>query len=338
MGFVTGMLSGLAARGIDFAPLLASANIERGALSDLDARVSIESYTSLYNLLVGSFDDEGFGLFSTPVPSGSFEFLCRSVITCRSLLDVLDRGARFLRIVIPDLRVTVSRDQDLARLQIAEMRPLQADRNDPRRIFAIEWMLRLLHALACWMASRELALDSVAFPYSRPPHAADYDLIYTANSTFEADELITTLNANLLDLPVRRDDDALSAFLVDAPGKIAALYRRDREMVHRVRDIVSKSLPNPVSLADVARQLNLSPRTVHRRLYEEGSSLRVIKDALRRDIALSRLEKTEQPIGQIAADLGYEDPSTFYRAFMAWTGKNPSSYRGQLGIAKPAVR
>ncbi|MDQ5915805.1 MAG: hypothetical protein QG584_1697, partial [Pseudomonadota bacterium] len=54
------------------------------------------------------------------------------------------------------------------------------------------------------------------------------------------------------------------------------------------------------------------------------------KDALRRDIALARITKTSQPVATLAADLGYADPSAFYRAFVAWTGVSPSAYRRRL--------
>ncbi|MBL8481082.1 MAG: AraC family transcriptional regulator ligand-binding domain-containing protein, partial [Rhodocyclaceae bacterium] len=259
-----------------------------------------------------------------------FEFLCRAMMGGRSLLEALQRGARFMGLVLHDLRVSIVREGGAASLQIAETRPLQADRADPRRIFAFEWLLRLMHGLACWMAGRDLALNAVAFPYPRPAHAADYELIYTARSSFDAPLLVASMNANLLDLPVRRDEVALAAFLDGAPGKIAALYRRDREMVRRVRDIVATSLPAPVTLEDAARRLNLSTRSLHRRLHEEGSNLRAIKDAVRRDMALARLEKTDTPVAQIAFDLGYADPSTFFRAFVEWTGVAPTEYRKRL--------
>jgi len=80
-------------------------------------------------------------------------------------------------------------------------------------------------------------------------------------------------------------------------------------------------------LEDIGDRLHLSPRTIHRRLDEEGSSFRAIKDALRRDMALARLTKTRDAVSQIAADLGYADTSAFYRAFVAWTGMAPVHYR-----------
>jgi AraC-like DNA-binding protein len=330
MGFVTGMLSGMAARKIDFTHLLALAGITRTELANPAGRVAVRSYGDLYNLAVRELQDEGFGLFSEPVRVGAFEFLCRSVLSSQTLAEALDRACRFLRLVLPDLAVTILPGAGTSELRIAEARPLQRDRGDPRRVFAFEWLLRLVHGLACWLVNRDLALNSVSFPYAEPLHAADYTLIYTSKSTFGSRHLSATLNSNLLELPVRRDEEALAAFLDGAPGKIVTLYRRDRNMVRRVRDVVAKGLPAAVSLDEVSRRLNLSSRTVERRLHEEGSSLRAIKDALRRDLALSRLEKSDQSVALLAANLGYADTSAFFRAFIGWTGLSPTAYRSRI--------
>ena len=112
------------------------------------------------------------------------------------------------------------------------------------------------------------------------------------------------------------------------------LYRRDREMVHQVRDLLAKAFPEPITLDDIAHKLNLSSRTLHRRLQEEDSSFRGIKDALRRDLALSQIEKSDLPISKIAASLGFSEPSTFFRAFQTWTGVAPTTYRNRLAGKK----
>ena len=330
MGFVSGMLAGLQRRHIDPAPLLAATGID---IADTASRIPVERYAALYNLLNREFDDEGFGLFSQPMRVGSFEFLCRACLSAPTLAEALTRVSRFLHIVLPDLAVSVRRSHGHAELVIAETRKLAGDTDDPGRVFAFEWLLRLLHGLACWLVGRGIGLDSVIFPYRRPAHAADYALIFTEDSRFAptvpggVGTLLTSFNANLLDLPIRRDEVALATFLEGAPGKITTLYRRDREMVIRVRDLLREALPDSPGLGDVAARLHLSPRTAHRRLEDEGSSFRIIKEALRRDMALARLAKTSDPIAQVAADLGYADTSAFYRAFVAWTGMAPVHYR-----------
>ncbi|MBI5117982.1 helix-turn-helix domain-containing protein, partial [Candidatus Poribacteria bacterium] len=39
---------------------------------------------------------------------------------------------------------------------------------------------------------------------------------------------------------------------------------------------------------------------------------------------------TERPVSRIAADLGFVQPSAFYRAFVGWTGSGPRDYRGRF--------
>ena len=334
--FVEGMLAGILHAGQAPAGLLERAGIATHVLEDSTARVPVERYAALYNLVNSELDDEGFGLFSVPMRCGSFEFLCRSVLTAPTLAEALLRSARFLRLILPDLAVSLEQNRQEARLLIRETQPLAIG-----RVFAFEWLLRLLHGLSSWLVGRSLVLDAVSFPYPRPAHADDYALIYTAHSRFlgEAaagepaapdDTLIACFAANLLDLPVRRDETALQSFLVGAPGRLSTLYRRDREMVLRVRDCLRDALPEPRTLAEVADQLHLSPRTLHRRLEDEGSSFQGIKDALRRDLAISRLTKTQQSLARIAGDLGFADASAFYRAFVGWTGMAPTHYRKRL--------
>lgn len=330
MGFVYGMLAGLVRRDIDPTPLLSGAGIDP---AESASRIPVAQYAALYNLINRRLDDEGFGLFSQPMRCGSFEFLCRGTISAPTLAEALQRACRFLHVVLPDLAVSVRRRHEQAELVITESRRLAEQPDDPGRVFAFEWLLRLLHGLSCWLAGRGLALDSVIFPYRRPLHSADYALIFTEDSRFAptvpggTGTLLASFNANLLDLPIRRDEAALASFLEGAPGKITTLYRRDREMVIRVRDLLRAALPATLGQEEIADQLHLSSRTLHRRLEEEGSSFRAIKDALRRDMALARLTKTRDAVAQIANDLGYADTSAFYRAFVEWTGMSPVNYR-----------
>lgn len=328
LGFVTGMLAGMRFRAFDTAPTLAGLEIN---LADTASRVPVDHYAALYNQVIGELGDEAFGLFPAPMRPGSFEFLCRGMIGAPTLADALERARRFLSIVLPDLEVGVLRGHDRAELRISEVAPLSDNPDDPARVFAFEWLLRLLHSLSCWLVGRGLALDSVDFPFARPAHADDYTLVYTARSIFiEGTQLTARFNATLLDLPIRRDEAALTAFLEGAPGRISMLYRRDRNTVLRVRDLIRDALPASLTQDEAADRLHMSPRTLHRRLEEEGSSFRGIKEALRRDIALARLTKTRQPISRVAADLGYADTSAFYRAFTGWTGMSPERYRKQL--------
>lgn len=323
-GFVRGLLSGLAAPRAEV--VLRAAGLDRGHLEDA-VRTPIAAYAALYNAVVQELSDEGFGLFSAPLRPGTFEFLCRGTIGAPNLGIALARAAHFLAVVLPDLEVRVDSTTEVAWIEIREPVQLRAEDSDPRRVFAYEWLLRMLHGLACWLAGRPLALDSVAFPYPQPGHAAEYARVYTEHSTFGAPSLVARLDARLLGLPVRRTEADLAAFLEAAPGKISMLYRRDREMALAVRQYLGASLKDAPGFAEVAAGLHLSSRSLHRRLSEEGTSFRRIRERLRRDQALQRLENTKQSVAAIAEALGYSEPSAFFRAFVGWTGVSPTLYR-----------
>jgi AraC-like DNA-binding protein len=329
-GFVTGLLAGPRRRGLDVAGPLREAGVDPRVLADGTLRVPLAAYAALYGAVVRAHGDEAFALFASPLRPGTFEFLCRGTIGADRLGEALDRAGRFLALVLPELRVTVERNGPTARLVIAERARLARRAADPCRVFAFEWLLRLLHALACWLAGRALALDGVSFPYPRPAHAADYGLIYTEHSSFGGEALEATFEAGLLDLPVRRDEAELAAFLEGAPGKITMLYRRDRELARALRTLLLEALPNALGLEEAARGLHLSPRTLHRRLQDEGTSFRAVRDALRRDLATARLAKPGESVARVAADLGYSEPSAFFRAFQGWTGEAPSAWRRRV--------
>lgn len=324
-GFVIGILSGVARAGLVAERLLEHAEIATRVLHDRSARVPVARYAALYRLINESLDDEGFALFSRPLRRGSFEFLCRGALSAANLEQALERIARFLHVVLDDLEVDVETSGRTAVIVISEAQALPV--GPAGRVFAFEWLLRMIHGLAAWLVAHPLGLDEVCFPYPPPLHAADYELVFAPRHTFDAPRLEARFPVELLALPVRRDEAALRNFLVDAPASITTLYRRDRALGLRVREHLRAALPEHLALPAIARRLFISPRTLHRRLEDEGTSFRAIKDGLRRDLATDWLTKTARPISGIGADLGFADAAAFYRAFVGWTGSGPREYR-----------
>lgn len=81
------------------------------------------------------------------------------------------------------------------------------------------------------------------------------------------------------------------------------------------------------SAAQVALTLDLSERKLRRQLAEQGSSLRqCIFETRMRQACIELKQKT--PIEQVALNLGYQDKTSFSRAFKAYTGTSPGRYLG----------
>lgn len=84
------------------------------------------------------------------------------------------------------------------------------------------------------------------------------------------------------------------------------------------------SLMHPPLIGDYARMLNTSERTLKRRLNDEGTTFRAISNRARLDRANALMREGRLSLAEIAADLGFSEPSTFSQAYKKWTGVAPS--------------
>lgn len=81
------------------------------------------------------------------------------------------------------------------------------------------------------------------------------------------------------------------------------------------------------SMPAVAGELGLHPRTLRRRLHDEGQTFERLRDGVRFAVARELLGLTDIPVAEVGAFLGFETPGVFSRAFRRWSGTSPSRWR-----------
>jgi AraC-like DNA-binding protein len=89
-----------------------------------------------------------------------------------------------------------------------------------------------------------------------------------------------------------------------------------------MRHALSQSHTTP-SARELAAQLNLSARMLHRQLKEEGASLQALKNAVRRELATDLLQRSQRPIKQVALTAGFQNEKSFIRSYKGWTEMTP---------------
>ncbi|OLQ93974.1 Fis family transcriptional regulator [Vibrio ponticus] len=93
--------------------------------------------------------------------------------------------------------------------------------------------------------------------------------------------------------------------------------------LYKVNKVLQSKEVNMISLESVAAELNMSPRTLNRRLQQEGVSFRRLYDKYRLEQSLKMLNQDNLSVTYIAHELGFSDSSAFSRAFKRWTGESP---------------
>lgn len=316
-GFVADALDRLSGQGIDPAPLLAAAGLPPA----VDQPVSNLHFGRLWWLIAQAMQDEFMGLAARPMRPGGFAMLCHAVLHAGTLERALRRALRFLTLVLDDPR------GDL-RVQGGEAEIVLTDAAGPRLAFAYRTYWLVLMGVACWLVGRRIPLRGLDFRCPAPQDRQDYRQFFGAPVRFDQPATRLVFDAGFLSLPVIRSEAALRSFLREAPANILVRYRQDHGVAARVRARLGASLPADWPGIDaMAAELRLSPATLRRQLRMDGQSYATIKDELRLVRAQRLLAEGPRSVAQVAADLGYSEPSAFHRAFVKWTGHSPGAWR-----------
>lgn len=115
-----------------------------------------------------------------------------------------------------------------------------------------------------------------------------------------------------------------------APQRESELAKQlaQKSLAERVKGIVKKVLAGQrPTLRDVAHELRLSTRTLQCRLTAEGANFQQLMEEARRELAQPYLLHSSLELNETAYLLGYEDASSFFRAFHQWEGTSPGEWR-----------
>ncbi len=310
------------AAGIDRGAMLAHAQLEESALSDLDGRVPLPSLYAVLEGMEALSGDRFLHLRVTPdFDFGSLDALAFLVMSSPTLGAGLQAMVRYQRAWNDGERYELEHTARWAKLVY---RPWGARRR--------------AHTLMAEMFAADMAVNAALMtggPFSgararfvaRAPadRAALEALLGGARPAFGCAQDELWIARADLDRPIAREgQEAMFAFFTrHLDEQLRALP--SESIAARTRDLVLRQPTLDLSLDGVARAMHLSPRTLQRQLAAEGTSMRALAEETRRARALTLLERG-QSIHEVAAILGYT-ASAFHRAFRRWTGQTPEAYR-----------
>jgi AraC-like DNA-binding protein len=139
---------------------------------------------------------------------------------------------------------------------------------------------------------------------------------------------------------VFRADDAQRSFVTRNAELLAMLAPQfeeelkqengDERFLERVRVAIQQKLTGQrPTIEDIADALHVSPRTLQRRLLDEGSSFQRVLEEARHQLARHYLNNSFLELNEAAYLLGYNDANSFVRAFRTWEGVPPARWREQ---------
>lgn len=303
------------------ASLLERSGLQVGSTA-LDQRITLNEIARLYQLAAAETGDEMMGLWSRQIRPRALQHLVTVEREAGSLTSALFRFSTFWNLLLDDFRLDLRNEAELVELALV---PYAPDARVQR--FGHMLILKLAHGLLSWLSGSEIPVKAVRFAFARPDFAADYAVVFPCPVQFAAPQTSILFDPLQFTRPIARGPAEASAFLERAPLDWIFTSSRAHMYSLRVRAFLYSTTWQTSQLPDAAAALKMTPRTLNRRLKEEGTTFQDIKDALRRDIAIRSLQRGSDRIEQIAFDTGFSAPANFHRAFRKWTNRTPGSYR-----------
>jgi len=321
-GWVRTIARALDSRGLPGRDLVTRAGLDPRGLTDSRARYLVSDVGRLWRLAVEATGDPCIGLFvSRFVNMTTFQALGCSVLASATLKEAFERMVRYGRFVtdVGSFRLDASGDRYRVSLEVhpGAIRPCDE---------SLDAFLALqVHTVRALTDNRELSPLAVALERPEPRPSEPFHKLFRAPIRFSAAANSLEFGRAQLDAPLpsanaelaHRSDEVLSRYLAELDqAQVAA----------RVRAAVAQRLGDGEPPEEsVARTLGMSPRTLQRRLADEGTTYHQVLSRTREQLACAYIREGWS-VTEVAFTLGFGDTSSFSRAFKRWTGVAPSQY------------
>ena len=317
------LVQAITARGLDIDAFAAELGVRLSDYENPNGRVPVSIMQRAWKLAVDWTGDPCFGITLAEVlQPAALHGLGLSMIASSTLKESIIRVVRYQKIIstILNMRLDTGREgySISSSTKHFTVKPVPT---------AIDAMTAILVQMCRITAGQRISPQRVDFDHPEAGCRRRFEEFFGCPVRFSASN-----NRILFDRETL-EQELLSANpeLARVNDRIVLDYLHDfnrKSLTTRVRELIIELLPGGLPReADVARHLNMSLRSLQRRLKEEGVSYKRILDEIRESLAIRYLEERRRPIIEISYLLGFSEQSNFTRAFKRWQGVTPLQYR-----------
>ena len=191
--------------------------------------------------------------------------------------------------------------------------------------FVIEEFIASVVAITRQLVDDRFRLHTLELAYPEPAYAERYRQIFGCPVHFDCARNRAQIESHWLNAPIATHSPAMAAQLGALLEQAQARALPPRSTA-AVEQLLLRSGNTRLSIDQVAGLLQLSVRTLRRRLREDGSSFRALSEHVRTQTALQLLREG-MTVAAAAERLGFSDARTFRRAFKRRLGEVPSKVR-----------
>lgn len=314
--FIANIIQVAQQQGADTQVLFAIVNKSIEELCDERCRIEMEVYNKVVETTIQLTKDDLFGLHLGEGLSLSVAGLIAQITqTCSTIKEAMDYMVLFANLGCQALPFKLEQKDRQWALSTLPYQPWVTNSPlafrhtlDGTMVFTLREFHTLTHQKHYPLA--------VHFSYKRPNDIEQYERVFKCPILFNQTQNAMYFDAKHLELPIITSDYNLLRILVRYANEKLAMIEQQSGFTSIVRrSILHLVKPQFPTIQQVADNLNISVRTLQRRLKEEEQTYKMVLDNLRQQFAIDYLKNDHLNIQEIAYLLDYSEASTFIRSF-----------------------
>lgn len=248
-------------------------------------------------------------------------YLGFAAMTSSTIREALEIALRFAPTRTSAIALRLHVDGEVCSLVIDERVPLGAARE-----ILILALIVGIEQIGRALTGRDIE-GSADVTFSRPASFERFEMVARGRLRFDQPSNQLVFPASTLDLPIVLADPVARRLAQEQCERELDALGEQTNLAARVRALVPKPDRGFFSLEEIAAKVGLSPRTLKRKLAEQGTAFSELLEQQQRERALMLLRSPDLTLEDVADRVGYSDVANFTRAFRRWTGLTPGAYR-----------
>lgn len=318
---------------VDGPELLRSVGLDPDGPMDVTRMIAVDAYFDLLERIAKTMDEGTelplrVGSLMRPDDYGALGLAWKSAPT---ILHSLERVVRYCRLWTDNLTYEIQNHADGIDFVL--------HRSGERRLgmrLSNEATIASATSLIRQTASKRFRPLAVYLKHPAPKSTIPHDRYFGCPLHFASGRDALSVSTEALSRPNHLADDGISHFLISHLDSEIERKRTETTVESLVEREVSRSLSEGVPrMADVARRLAMSERTLHRRLSESGDTYTAVVERTRRHLAENLVRESRYTMSEIAFLVGFSEQSAFNRAFKRWSGQTPTGFRNRCQEKTP---
>ncbi|WP_433728160.1 AraC family transcriptional regulator [Nocardia sp. CA-129566] len=322
-------------RGVPLARMLAGTGLTEALLHDPDAQIDARTELAVIRNLVRELPDTPalgveIGRRYRITTFGIFGFAC---VSSPTLGEAISFALRYLELSFTFcLPVAEWGDGEFVAWVHDESIPADV------RQFLVERDVSAMHQVMSDLIGKQLPLTRAEFRFPEPTYVDRIMEFTQVPPRFGCPQNLFAIDPAVLEQPLPQANEHTWAMCLAQCRDLVDRRRARTGIAAEVRELLVPGgvdgFAAPPGIDAVARDLNMSTRTLRRHLDAAGTSYRALLDEVRRALAEEMLTATPLSVSDVAIRLGYAESSTFIYAFKRWTGATPAVYRRERVVRR----